>query len=186
MQSAAEDIGRALGAPDHVAMPDADANSDARFLAGALSAQAELTAPGLLPLPTEEMADVVRCVTLLSLDPESMHTSGATLNAISEAFGRRSRRRVQRVLKELTREEIEAFDFTAWRHELRALAAARAVDSGAGDLRAALVAGICNAEDRSPSEFEPTRDIAAQVAACEEARGVMQRAVGAWLAQIAP
>ncbi|MBW2361078.1 MAG: hypothetical protein JRG84_09275 [Deltaproteobacteria bacterium] len=184
VQCAAEDIGRALGAPGHMATPDAGADPTAQFRADALTAQAELTAHGLLPLPTNEMADVVRCVALLALDPASVHTSGATLNAISETFGRRARRRVRRVLGGVTRGEIEGLDFTLWRQELRTLAAARAVDIGAGDLRTALLAGICNAEDHSPGDFEPTRDIAVLVAACDEARGVMQRAVRAWLTQI--
>jgi hypothetical protein len=186
VQSAAEDIGRALGAPAQLETADAGADAMARFSAGAMAAQAELTAPGLLPLPTEEMADVVRCVALLSLDPDSLHASGATLNKLAVAFGRRARRRVRRVLGSLGRAEIEAFDFTTWRRDLRVLAAAHAVDDGSGDLRTALLACICDAEDRSPGEFEPTHDIAEQVADCAEARGMMQRAVRAWLAQISP
>ena len=77
-----------------------------------LRARGQLLAPRLQP----------RGVALLSLDPDSIHASGATLNALAESLGRRARRKVRRILGEIGRAQIEAFDFKTWRDELRRLA----------------------------------------------------------------
>lgn len=184
VQSASEEIREALGAP--ASMPGATSGNDpiTRFRAAALAAEAELAAPGLLPLPTDELADVVRCVALLGLDPDAVHTSGATLNALSETVGRRTRKRIRRLLGETDAASIEAYEFSDWRRELRAAAAARAVDRGACNLRDALIARVCNAEDRMPDEFPEHADIAHAVQGCADARALFRRATRAWLRQI--
>ena len=93
---------------------------------------------------------------------------------------------MRRVLGDTTQAQIEALDFAEWRRELRTLAAARAVDACEGDLRAALVSLVCEAEDRAGSEIEATSDISAFVSACPEARSLLRRAVNTWLGGIAP
>ncbi len=184
VQRVSAEIGDALRAPAELPEPDADACPAARFRAAALAAQAELTAPGLLPLPTREVGDVVRCVLTLALSPDSIQTSGAMLNALAGAIGRRARRHLKRALAGVNLASIENFDFAAWRQELRALAAARAVDHLGCDLRTALVALVCEADDRSPSEIDPTADISALVAACPEAQALVTRVVREWIARL--
>ena len=58
------------------------------------------------------------------------------------AIRRRTRRRLRRIFEGVTLAEIDAVDFSAWRQEVRALAAQIALDACGGDLRSALVAMI--------------------------------------------
>ena len=52
------------------------------------------------------------------------------------------------------------------------------------DLRTALVALVCEADDRSPSEIDATADISALVAACPEAQALVSRVVREWIARL--
>lgn len=184
VQRVAAEIGSALQAPAELSKPDADADRVTLFRAAALTELAELTAPGLLPLPTQDVSDVVRCVVALALSPDSVHASGATLNALSGTIGRRAKRRLRRALAQTNVESIEDFDFEGWRRDLRALAAARAVDGLGGDLRTALVALVCELDDRSPAEIDATADLCPLVAACPEARALVARVARAWITRL--
>ncbi len=156
----------------------------ADFRAASLDAEARLAAPGLLPLPTQELGDVLTCVATLALAPDQVHASGATLNALAEALGRRARRRVKGILGDVSLDAIQAIDFAAWRSELRALAAARAIDETGCDPRTALLALVCEASDRSASEITQTTDLTALVTNCPEARALLRWAIRAWIAGI--
>jgi tetratricopeptide (TPR) repeat protein len=183
VQKVSREIGSALGAPESPSLPNSgDAAAD--FRAASLDAEARLAAPGLLPLPTQELADVLTCVATLALEPDQVHASGATLNALAEALGRRARRRVKRILGDVSLDAVQAIDFAAWRSELRALAAATAVDETGCDPRTALLALVCEASNRSASEITPTTDLTPLVADCPEARALLRWTIRAWIAGI--
>ncbi len=127
---------------------------------------------------------MLTCVATLALEPDQVHASGATLNALAEALGRRARRRVKRILGDVSLDAIQAIDFAAWRSELRALAAASALDETGCDPRTALLALVCEASNRSTSEITETTDLTALVADCPEARALLRWATRAWIAGI--
>jgi hypothetical protein len=110
-----------------------------------------------------------------------VHASGATLNALAEALGRRARRRVKLILGDVSLDAIQAIDFAAWRSELRALAAAIAVDETGCDPRTALLALVCEASNRSTGEITETTDLTSLVADCPEARALLRWATRAWM-----
>jgi tetratricopeptide (TPR) repeat protein len=183
VQEVSREIGSALGAPEGPSLTSSgDAVAD--FRAASLEAEARLAAPGLLPLPTQELRDVLTCVVTLALEPDPVHASGATLNALAEALGRRARRRVKRILGEVSLDAVLAIDFAAWRSELRALAAANAVDETGCDPRTALLALVCEASNRSASEITETTDLTPLVADCPEASALLRWATRAWIARI--
>jgi tetratricopeptide (TPR) repeat protein len=184
LQNVASEIGAALDAPPDGPQLDAPQDSVAAFRAAALSAEGELAAPGLLPLATPELSEVVSCVATLALQPDAVQGSGATLNALAATLGRRARRRVKRELHEISLEQIASLDFDVWRSDLRALAAARTLNDRRAELRTALVALACAASDRSTHEIAPTADLTHLLATCPEALRLLRRVVGTWLAEL--
>jgi tetratricopeptide (TPR) repeat protein len=184
VQLAEREIAEALGAPATPAALAPGEGSDAAFRAEALRAEAELAAPGLLPLPASELADLLRALVALARETEPVSVSGATLNALGGSFGRRARRRVRRELEEAGLVDLQGFDFAGWRCDLRSLAAAVALERGAGDLRTALVVLACESADQSAREIGETADVSALVSASPEARGLFSRAVALWLEEI--
>lgn len=143
-----------------------------------------LTAPGLLPLETEELGELLVFLAALGLEHDEARGSGSTLNAVSAAIGRRARRRLRKALDGSTMEDLRNVDFTAWRRELRVLAAARAVDETGCDLRTALVVLLCEGSERSASEIAETADLTALVAESAEASSFVRRVVRAWLGEV--
>jgi len=99
-------------------------------------------------------------------------------------MGRMARRRVRRALGETSIESIAALDVDAWRCDLRSLAAATALDEGAGTLRTALLALVCDASECVPAEIGETADLTALINGCPEARALVRRVVRAWLMEI--
>jgi predicted Zn-dependent protease len=175
------EIGTALGVP--AAAPGISEASDpvTRFRATALEAEAALSARALLPLSDEEVGEVVTCAATLALEPDGVDASGATLNALAGALGRRARRRMKKTLGEIGIQQVQAVDFRAWRCELRALAAAQAVDAGDCSLRTAFSALACSAEESASSEIAEGADLTTLVAECPEATELLRRFVASWL-----
>jgi hypothetical protein len=174
------EIGAALAVP--AAAPEIPRSSDpvAIFRATALEAESALAARALLPLTDEEVGEVVTCVATLALEPDSVDASGATLNALAAALGGRARRRMKKTLGKIGVADVQAVDFAVWRSELRALAAAQAVDEGGCSLRAAFVALTSSAEDRASSEVAPDADLTTRVADCPEAGELLRRFITLW------
>ena len=177
------ELASALAAPE-AQSPIGAEGAIASFRAAALEAEAALTAPGLLPLPTEELGELLTFVAALALEVDETPGSGSTLNAVSAELGRRARRRVRRVLEGRSFAEIRELDFAAWRREVRVLAAARAVDEAGCDLRTALLARIGEHSEHSVEEIGETADLTPLVAACPEALSLVRRAVRAWLQEV--
>jgi len=183
--SAADEIARALEASGHPAAPEAPAADPlAAFRAAAVVAEGELSAPALVPLDDEGLAEVLRVVAGLASDADHVHGDGHRVNALARELGRRARRRVRRELGDVPVWELGEIDYTAWRRELRTLAHARALDAGGGDLRAALRALVETGEGRS-STPGPEDDLTDLVAADPAARALLRRVVLAWLGRLA-
>ncbi|MGH0028332.1 MAG: tetratricopeptide repeat protein [Myxococcota bacterium] len=182
---AADAIAQALEASEHPDAPDAgDATPEAGFRAVRLRIEGELAAPALVPLPTEELAEVLRLVVRLSVDPDAVRGDGRRVNALSEALRRRQRRRLKKEIGDVAAETLCAIDFEHWRTELRALAAARALAECDADLRTAL---LCLARDEAGSLDREIRDeanVAACVARSEVAKALLRRVLGAWLERL--
>jgi tetratricopeptide (TPR) repeat protein len=183
VQALSDEIGQALEAPRGPA-PAPEGDGFARFRAAVLAAEAELGAPGLLPLPSERVGDVLECLVALAGDLDPATASGSVLNALSAALGRRARRRLRRLLEDVSPEAVRALDVDRWRSEVRALAAARAVDTTGCDLRTALLTLVCERGDESPRDIPDSVDLSPRVDACPEARSLLRCAVRAWLAEI--
>jgi hypothetical protein len=180
-RQAARELGDALG---HGGAPPGGDASDglAAFRAAAFAAEGRLSAPALLPLSTRELGEVLVLVATLSVEAESLHASGRHVNALSTALGRRTRRALRRLLEGIPADAIAGVDFAAWRSELRALAAAVALDEIGGDLRTAIVALTAEASERA-ARLPESADLSPLVAASPEARSLLRRAIRAWLAR---
>jgi hypothetical protein len=177
---AADEIAEALGASASPGATPSD-DSSGSFGAGALRAEGLLTASALVPLPNSELGEVLTVVATLALESAQTRGGGQLVNAMSAALGRRARRRLRRLLSGVSLDAVAQVDFAAWRSEVRALAAAIALDESGGDLRTALVALACEASEDSPRDLPPSADLTPLVAACPEARALLHRSVRSWM-----
>jgi tetratricopeptide (TPR) repeat protein len=150
----------------------------ARFRSSALVCEAELSAPALVPLSSDEVRTVLTLVARLVADADSVSGDGHMVNALASALGRRARRRIARLLAGTSIEALDDIDFRRWRAELRGLACAEALCRKPGDLRIALLALITDAEGRS---LPPEADLCPLVAASPEASALLRRIVLGWL-----
>jgi hypothetical protein len=181
-QEAAEELGIALGvgvagSPDPRGLPD----PVARFRAEVTAQEAALTAPALVPLSVEEVGQTLTLLAQLTAEAEGVSGDGRVVNALVDALGRRTRRRLKRVLAETPVREIAAIDFAAWRAELRGLASAAALAESETDLRSAFVARVAQDTQYARSTGG---DLRQRVAASPEARALLARLLGAWLPHV--
>ncbi len=180
-QQAAHEIGDALG---HSGPPPPPAGDPlAAFRAAVFAAEGRLSAPALLSLPTRELRELLLVVATLALDGEELRASGRHVNALTAVLGRRTRRGLRRLLEGVSLDALAAVDFAAWRSELRALAAAVALDATRGDLRTALVALVAETSEGA-AQLPASADLSPAVAASPEARKLLRRAIRAWLARL--
>jgi tetratricopeptide (TPR) repeat protein len=180
VQEAAEEIGLALGVGSGVASePRGLADPVARFRAEVTAAEAALSASALVPLSVEELAETITLVAQLTAEAEAVSGDGRIVNALAEALGRRTRRRLKRVLGETPAREIAQIDFAAWRTELRALASFAALASGSTDLRTAFLAWVAAEDPEGARVLAPDADLSARVAVIPEARALLARLVEA-------
>jgi tetratricopeptide (TPR) repeat protein len=178
------EIGAALGVSPAAPEPSGAMDPVTAFRASALEAEAKLAARALLPLSDEEVGELLTCAATLALEPDGVDASGATLNALASALGRRARRRIKKALGETTVTDVQAIDFGAWRSELRAMAATQAVDDAGCTLRAAFVALACSAEEGAASEVAADADLTTLVAECPVAQELLRRCIARWLPEI--
>ncbi len=172
-------LAEALGASRR---PEGAAGDDPlrRFRDARLAATGELAAPALLPLPEDELRQVLRILARLSHEEETVHGEAQLVNAIGNALGRRLRRRLRRVLGEMPLAALESVDVMAWRRALRDLGAAVAVDRTDGDLRAALCAMLAEESAAEISGLPEEADLTPWVRECDAARRLLARALEAW------
>jgi tetratricopeptide (TPR) repeat protein len=179
VQEAAPALADALGASRQtVAGPGEDTLT--RFRNAAVAAEADLTAPALLPLGAREFEETLQVLIRVADEQETVTGDGHLVNALAEAVGRRQRRRLRRFLEGVTAAELEAIDFEAWRRELRALSHAVALDRTGGDLRSALCALLADHTAAEVSGLPPEADLTPWVKSCPAACGLLDRVVRAW------
>jgi len=126
---------------------------------------------------------VLALVATLAVESEPLRASGSHVNALSAALGRRSRRALRRVLEGVAPGALAGVDFGAWRSELRALAAAIALDETGADLRTALVA-LAAETSEGAAALPESADLSTLVAASPEAKSLLRRAIRAWMARL--
>ncbi len=183
VNESADELAMALGTQN----PDAGerpADPIAAFHAAAVAAEGRLTAPALLPLATAELGHVVALIAALALDLERTHGDGRVVNAVSSAIKRRLRRKLRHQIKDASIRDIDRIDFDAWRAEVRALAAASAVDEVGIDLRTALVALSRDTSNHRAEKISEGADLTAWVTERPAARALLQQAIRSWLRQL--
>jgi tetratricopeptide (TPR) repeat protein len=180
----AEEIAASLDMSPSPPQPEAGDSPRAAFRGAALAAEGELTAPALLPLSTEEVGEVLTLVAAVVLDAEQVRGKADRVNALAGALGRRTRRKLRKLIEGVSLDAVQAVDFAQWRSEVRALAAAVAVDRTGLDLREALLA-LLREDAASPSEDPPPHaDLTPRVAECRPAEALLRVAVRACLASL--
>jgi hypothetical protein len=183
VNESASELATALDTPDP-AVGDTPDDPIAAFHAEALRAEGRLTAPALLPVATRELGDLVVLIAALALDLERARGDGHIVNAVSSAIKRRLRRRLRRHLDDESMDEIDQIDFEDWRGEVRALAAATAVDETGIDLRTALIALARDASEHRAEEISESADLTAWVAERPAANALLRQAIRSWLHQL--
>jgi tetratricopeptide (TPR) repeat protein len=178
--AAAHEIATALEASETAWVATA-ADPASAFRAAAMAAEAQIAASALIPLTVQELGEVLKLTAAVALDPDHVQGDGRLVNAMSSAIGRRMRRRLRRILDGETLEAIAAVDFTAWRAEVRALAAAVALDETGGDLRTALAVLIAEESDHAVLDLPNSADLTPYVAAYPRAQSLLRRVVRSWL-----
>jgi hypothetical protein len=132
-------------------------------------------------LTEQELGEVLKLVSALALDPDQVQGDGHLVNGMSSAIRRRARRRLRRILEGESLEVIAEVDFAAWRTEVRALAAAVALDETGGDLRTAFAVLICEESEHEFLDLPDGADLTPYVAAYPQARALLRRVVRTWL-----
>jgi tetratricopeptide (TPR) repeat protein len=165
--------------------PESGGDAGLRFRSAARAAEGRLTAPPLAALPTSEVAEVIELLAALALTPDEVRGDGRLVNALSDSLRRRHRKRLRRVLADVTLDDIAAVDFERWRQEVRALAAWVAIRETDVDLRTALVALLRDEHEGLDDPLRDDADITALVAACGIARSCLQHVVLDWLDRLA-
>jgi hypothetical protein len=183
VNESASELAAALDTPDPE-VGDTPADPIAAFHAEALTAEGRLTAPALLPLTTRELGDLVALIAALALDLERTRGDGHIVNAVSTAIKRRLRRRLRRHLDHHSMDEVDQIDFEDWRGEVRALAAAIAVDETAIDLRAAFIAFARDASEHRAEEISENADLTAWVTERPKANALLRQVIRSWLRQL--
>jgi len=187
-QEAAQEIGEALGVGSGPEVREGEAlDPMASFRAAVIAAEAELSAPALVPLSTPELASAITLLAQLALDLPCVSAEGGLVNALASSLGRRARRRVRKALGEIDAAAIASIDFEAWRADLRGLASARVLESGGVEFRLALTAwlqsgdGGDSAEGDAAERFPPEADVSQLVATCPEALALLRSVISAWV-----
>jgi len=158
-----------------------DAAGPSALRAASLAAEARLAAAALLPLPDARVGEVLGLVAQMALAPDQVRGDGQLVNALGQALGRRSQKRVRQLLEGESAATIERLDWGAWRSELRALAMAQALDEGRRDLRAGLALLACDAGERDPADLLEGADLTLLVATSPAATALLRLAVRGWL-----
>jgi hypothetical protein len=179
-RAAADDLTNALQASSHRAHPSTG-DPAADFRSALMDAEANLTAPALIPLDDGRIREVLTLTAVLAVEPERVQGDGHLVNALSAALRRRTRRRIQRLLAKVSLADLAALDIGAWRREIRGLAATSALATTGCDLRTALMVLIDRESEHAILGFPETADLTPFVGADSSARSLLRRVVRVWL-----
>jgi tetratricopeptide (TPR) repeat protein len=146
--------------------PDPDV---AEAIGRILDVEDELTGPRITSLDDEARAAFFADVAALFSDAGGDAARSPYAEALERSIGRWSRRKVRRILEEMTPDAVASHDPTAWLCELRAMAAAQALDRHGGDLRSMLRALLLLEADATAPDFDAA-EIGTLVSTSETAR----------------
>jgi len=180
-QDASREIADALGSGVPAQCDAQTGDPVARFRAQVTAEEGALCAPALVPLSTPDLAEIIRLVVQITLDAPSVHGNGDLVNALSQALGRRARRRVRKTLGNLGPEAPTRVDFRAWRAELRGLASAAALATGEADLRTAFLAWTHGDDPESARAAGSEADLRDAIAASPEALALLRQVTRSWI-----
>ena len=170
-----EELATVLGPQDADRRLESEDPELARALRQIEEIEDELSAPGLARLDADERGKLFATLAALLLDPGGNGEESRYRDALDEAVGRWTRRKIRRMVEETTLADIEAFDHESWGFELRAIAAAQVVDRNGGDLRCVLRALVLLEKERSDEPLPEGARIATLVADSEPARRLLKR-----------
>ena len=135
----------------------------------------ELTAPRLTALDTSERASLFCEIAALFFDPGGNGGESRYRDALDCALGRWTRRKIRRILEETSLDAIAAHDHEAWGSELRAIAAAQAIDRNGGDLQSVLRALLVLESDNPSQPILEGPEIATLASTSQSARRLLTR-----------
>ena len=147
-------------------------------------AEAELTAPGFENLDTDEIAAAMRRLVALTLDEDLELDDADFARSLERSVGRWSRRKLRKILDDVDAGTLAELDWEGWREEVRAAAAAMALDRCDGDLRSALITLSAEPDD-TLDEFSAATDITERARRSSLTRRFLERVVTTWSAEIA-
>jgi hypothetical protein len=156
-------------------LPECETPEIADALREIAAIEDELSAPGLARLDTGDRAALFSTLAALFLDPGGNGSESRFRADLEEKLGRWTRRKVRRIVEETTVSEIEAMDHQAWGEELRAMAAAQAIDRNGGDLRSVLRALLVLEHARSGEPEFGGAEIGTLASTSETARRLLTR-----------
>ena len=149
-----EEVGSVL-ADTEARMPACRQQEVAEAMEQIIQIENELTAPRLTALDASERAAFFGEIAAFFLDPGGNGGEFRYRDALDRVLGRWTRRKIKRIFEETNLSDIVAFDHEAWGNELRAMAAAQAIDRNGGDLRSVLCALLALENNgSSPANFE--------------------------------
>lgn len=180
IQETGHEIADALGTSTERETPTGRSEEETSFLQALQEEEDQLGAPGLVGLADDSLRRVLTRVGASVLAPRST-PDDALGAALDRKLGLWSRRRLRRILDGVSLDAIERIDPSAWRRELRQLAAEAALDRCGGDLRTALLALALPPEEPLPAE---SADVADLVRRSPDARALARRATAAWCAHV--
>ncbi len=176
------EIGEALGVGSSADGPPAGAAGDPikRLRSALIRTEGELLAPALVPLTNEEVGAVLCLAAELALEVEAVHGDGDLVNALSQALGRRVRRRIRKTLGSVSADDLQSVDWDRWRLELRAHAGLLALDAVDGELRSAFLAWLEATGGEEARDLPPESDLRDRVSADPQARTFLEGLIRYW------
>jgi tetratricopeptide (TPR) repeat protein len=140
-----------------------------------LAIEDEISAPGINRLAPTERASLFSAVVALFLDPGGNSEETRYSAALDRTLGRWTRRKVRRIVEEIDAASIESLDHEAWGFELRAMAAAQAIDRDGGDLRSVLRALLSLESEAAAQPILEGANIGTLASTSETARRLLAR-----------
>jgi hypothetical protein len=132
-----DELAQVIGAPENP-HPELDEPEIEKTRQQILSAEDELSAPGIGSLEASERASLFTTLASFLIDPTGGAGDTGYREALGGVVGRWTRRKARRIVEKMALTDIQNLDHAGWGFELRAMAAAQVIDRNGGDLRRVL------------------------------------------------
>jgi tetratricopeptide (TPR) repeat protein len=187
----AELLAQVLDGPADDEQPTAAADD---FPAVVREIERTLCPPLLAGLPDRDISDVLCTIASVAAGEDSGGEGGEggemeaddtrteLATAVEYALGRRTRRKLRRILDGTSPELIRTIDFGAWRTSVRGLAAVRALERCEPTLRDALLQLSMTPEEAA--ETVETDDLSARIAGAPKACDLLRQLEATWCSEL--